>query len=230
MSVQSFDSAAAPPLARSTRRPSAEFDEFVLRYARAQRANIGLVFAGLGLAVGAAVQLHGGLMVALAAVGLGMAGAGGGGFLAAAGAHAAFCRYFSATETAVYADPPPPAPTVRPFVASTNGTPTIRAGRFSLPATTWAALLAVAEANGGRLTRDAAVKVLPRALYRDWSTTAGEFQRLGMIDGDGMVTSAGRGIMRGGSPFPTAAYSQLAAPSTHARRTHDAHGVAWGES
>ena len=113
---------------------------------------------------------------------------------------------------------------------SSNGAPTIRAGRFSLPAATWAALLAVAEANGGRLTRDAAVKVLPRALYRDWSTTAGEFQRLGMIDGDGMVTSAGRGIMRGGSPFPTAAYSQLAAPSTHARRTHDAHGVAWGES
>ena len=73
--------AAAPPLARSTRRPSAEFDEFVLRYARAQRANVGLVFVGLGLAIGAAIRLDGGLMVAFAAVGLGIAGAGGGGFL-----------------------------------------------------------------------------------------------------------------------------------------------------
>jgi len=44
-----YESAAAPPLARSTRRPSAEFDEFVLRYARAQRANIGLIFAGLNI-------------------------------------------------------------------------------------------------------------------------------------------------------------------------------------
>ena len=162
--------AAAPPLARSTRRPSAEFDEFVLRYARAQRANVGLVFVGLGLAIGAAIRLDGGLMVAFAAVGLGIAGAGGGGFLAAA------------------------------------------------------------EANGGRLTRDAATKVLPRALYRDWATTAGEFQRLGMIDGDGMVTPAGRGMMRGGSPFPTGDYAPTGAHSTHARRTHDAHGVVWGES
>ena len=99
-----------------------------------------------------------------------------------------------------------------------------------MQAATWGALLAAAEANGGRLTRDAAMKVLPRALYRDWSTTAGELARLGIIDGDGMVTTAGRDIMRGGSPFPTAAYSQAAAHSTHARRTHDAHGIAWGES
>ena len=84
-----YESAAAPPLARSTRRPSAEFDEFVLRYARAQRANVGLVFVGLGLAIGAAIRLDGGLMVAFAAVGLGLAGAGAGGFIAAASAHAA---------------------------------------------------------------------------------------------------------------------------------------------
>ena len=221
-----YESAAAPPpLARSTRRPTAEFDEFVLRYARAQRANIGLIFAGLGLAVGAAMQLHGGLMVALAAIGLGTAGAGAGGFLAAAGAHAAYCRYFSATETAVYADPPAAAPTVRPFVASTNPT-TIRAGRFSLPAATWAALLAAADANGGRLTRDAATKVLPRALYRDWATTAGELQRLGIIDGEGMVTANGRAMMSGNPPRPTGDYAPAGAYSTHARRTHGAHGGA----
>ena len=222
--------AAAPTLARSTRRPSADFDEFVLRYARAQRANVGLIFVGLGLAVGAAIRLDGGLMVALAAVGLGLAGAGAGGLAAAASAHAAYTRYFSATETEVYADPPAAAPTVRPFVASTNGTATIRAGRFSLPASTWAALLAAADANGGRLTRDAATKVLPRHLYRDWSTTAGELQRLGIIDDGGTVTAAGRGILSGNPPRPTGDYAPAGAYSTHARRTHDAHGAVWGES
>ncbi len=228
--TQYYESADAPPLARSTRRPSAEFDEFVLRYARAQRANIGLIFAGLGGIVGAAMNLSGGWMVALVAVGLGLAGAGAGGFLAAAGAHAAYCRFFSATETAEYAPPAPPAETVRPFVPSSNGTPTIRAGRFSLPAATWGALLAAADANGGRLTRDAATKVLPRALYRDWSTTAGELQRLGIIDDEGRVTAAGRGMMSGNPPRPTGDYAPAGAYSTHARRTHGAHGAVWGES
>ena len=225
-----YESAAPPPLARSTRRPSAEFDEFVLRYARAQRANVGLIFVGMGLAIGAAMRLDGGIVVAFVAVGLGLAGAGGGGFIVAAGAHAAYTRYFSATETEVYADPPPPAAAVRPFVASSNGAPTIRAGRFSLPAATWGALLAAAEANGGRLTRDAATKVLPRALSRAWATTAGELQRLGIIDAEGIVTAAGRGMMTGNPPRPTGDYAPRGAHSTHARRTHDAHGVAWGES
>ena len=224
------DVAPAPPLTRATRRPAAEFDEYVLRYARAQRANIVLIFAGLGLAIGAGMRLDGVLLIVLAAVGLGMAGGGAGGVLAAAGAHSAYTRYLGLNETQEYAPPAPPAETVRPFVPSTNGTPTIRAGRFSLPAATWGALLAAAEANGGRLTRDAATKVLPRALYRDWSTTAGELQRLGIIDGDGMVTAAGRGMMSGTPPYPTANSAPTGAHSTHARRTHDAHGVAWGES
>jgi hypothetical protein len=212
------------PLARATRRPSADFEEFVLRYARAQRANVGLVFVGLGLAIGAAVRLDGGLMVAFAAVGLGLAGAGAGGYLAAAGAHAAYTRYFSATETQVYAEVPTAGPGMRPFVPSSNGAPTIRAGRFSLPAATWAALLAAADANGGRLTRDAATKVLPRALYRDWSTTAGELQRLGIIDDDGMVTAAGRDMIAGDPPHPIEDYAPTGAHSTHARRTPGAHG------
>ena len=76
VSYEAGAAAAGPPLARSTRRPAADFDEYVLRYARVQRSNVFLFFAGVGLAVGAAVQLHGGLMVTLAAVGLGIAGAG----------------------------------------------------------------------------------------------------------------------------------------------------------
>ena len=190
-----YEAGAAPPLARSTRRPAADFDEYVLRYARVQRANVFLVFAGVGLAVGAAVQLHGGLMV-------------------------------GSNETQEYAPPAPPAEGVRPFVPSSNGAPTIRAGRFSLPAATWAALLAAAEANGGRLTRDAATKVLPRALYRDWATTAGELARLGIIDDEGRVTAAGRRSSGGNSPRPTGDYAPAGAYSTHARRTHGAHGGA----
>ena len=221
-----YEAGAAPPLARSTRRPAADFDEYVLRYARVQRANVFLVFAGVGLAVGAAMRLDGVILIMLATVGLGMAGAGAGGLMAAMSAHNSYTRYLGSNETQEYAPPAPPAEGVRPFVPSSNGAPTIRAGRFSLPAATWAALLAVAEANGGRLTRDAATKVLPRALYRDWATTAGEFQRLGMIDGDGMVTPAGRGMMRGGSPFRAGDYAPTGAHSTHARRTHDAHGGA----
>ena len=95
-----------------------------------------------------------------------------------------------------------------------------------MPAATWAALLAAADSNGGRLTRDAATKVLPRALYRDWSTTAGELARLGIIDGEGMVTAAGRGMMSGNPPRPTGDYAPAGAYSTHARRTHGAHGGA----
>ena len=219
-----------PPLARSTRRPAADFDEYVLRYARVQRANVGLIFVGLGLAVGAAVYLSGPWLIVVAAVGLGIAGAGAGGLMAAMAAHNSYTRYLGLNETQEYAPPAPPAEGVRPFVPSTNGTPTIRAGRFSLPAATWAALLAVAEANGGRLTRDAATKVLPRHLYRDWSTTAGELQRLGIIDDGGMVTAAGRGMMSGNPPYPTANSAPTGAHSTHARRTHDAHGAVWGES
>ena len=221
-----YEAGAAPPLARSTRRPAADFDEYVLRYARVQRANVFLVFAGVGLAVGAAVQLHGGLMVTLAAVGLGIAGAGAGGLMAAMSAHNSYTRYLGSNETQEYAPPAPPAEGVRPFVPSSNGAPTIRAGRFSLPAATWAALLAAAEANGGRLTRDAATKVLPRALYRDWATTAGELARLGIIDDEGRVTAAGRGIIGGNSPRPTGDYAPAGAYSTHARRTHGAHGGA----
>ncbi len=225
VSYEAGAAAAGPPLARSTRRPAADFDEYVLRYARVQRSNVFLFFAGVGLAVGAAMRLDGVLLIALATVGLGMAGAGAGGLMAAMAAHNSYTRYLGLNETREYTAPAPPAEGVRPFVPSTNGTPTIRAGRFSLPAATWAALLAAAEANGGRLTRDAATKVLPRALYRDWATTAGELARLGIIDDEGQVTAAGRGMMSGNPPYPTSNYAPTGAHSTHARRTHGAHGV-----
>ena len=220
------DVAGAPPtLARSTRRPAADFEEYVLRYARAQRANIGLVFAGVAVVVGGGLNLHSAAAVVVAVgVGLGLAAAGAGGLLIAAGAHAAYTRYLGMSETQVFTAPPPAPPTVRPFVPSTNPT-TIRAGRFQLPAATWSSLFDAARANGGRLTRDGAAKALPRALYRDWQTTADELRRLDIIDADGMVTAAGWQFARRDlSPYPIGAKSAAGAQSTHARRTHDPHG------
>jgi len=134
--------------------------------------------------------------------------------------------------TQTYAPPPAPSAPVRPFVPSANGDAaghTVRAGRFQLPAATWAALFDVAEANGGRLTRDgvAAARALPRALYRDWAATLAELQRLGIVDDDGRVTAAGWEFAgREITPPPHGIDAPAGAPSTHARRTHDAHGRA----
>ncbi len=223
----------APPLERVTSRPAAEFSEYVLTYTRLQRTNTALIFTGMAVAVGAAVYLGGGWLIAVAAIGLGLAGSGAGGFVIAAEAHSAYTRHMAVNVTSTYATPPAPSSPVRAFVPSTNGDAaghTIRAGRFSLPATTWAALFDVAEANGGRLTRDAvaAARALPRALYRDWAKTVGELARLGIQYGDGMVTAdgwtfAGREDI---TPPPQGSYSHAGAPSTHARRTHGAHGGA----
>src|SRR5690606_37664840 len=47
--------ASAQPLERVSTRPAADFHEYVLAYARAQRWNVSLVFAGMALAVGAGV-------------------------------------------------------------------------------------------------------------------------------------------------------------------------------
>lgn len=221
--------AAARPLERVSTRPAAGFDEYVLVYARAQRFNVSLIFAGMALAVGAAVYLAGGVLVAVVAVGLALAGGGGAGFLIAAGAHAAYTRHLGVNVTQTYAAPPSAGPSVRPFVASTDGPATVRAGRFQLPAATWGALFAAAEANGGRLTRDAAAKVLPRHLYRDWQTTVGELQRLGLIDHDGQVTAGGWEFARRDVfPLPQNGDELMSAHSTHARRTpamHDGQGV-----
>lgn len=218
-----------PPLERVTTRPAAEFHEYVLTYSRAQRANVALIFAGVAVAVSAAVYLSEGWLIAGAALGLGLAGGGGAGFVIAAGAHAAYTRHLSVNVTKTYAEPPSAGPAVRPFVPSSNGTATVRAGRFSLSAATWAALFETAEASGGRLTRDAATKVLPRHLYRDWKTTAGELQRLGLIDAESRPTPAAWSLIGRGSPFPNGDEWPAGAPSTPARRTHGAHGAEVGE-
>lgn len=211
-----------PRLARATQRPAAEFHEYVIAYSRGQRWNVFLIFAGVALAIGAGMYLGGGVLIVGVALGLGLTGAGGGGLLIAAGAHAAYTRHLGVTTTRTYAEQPPAGASIRPFVPSTNPT-TVRAGRFQLPAATWAALFNSAAANDGRLTRDAAAKVLPRAIYRDWQSTLEELQRLGLFDDDGRVTPAGWVFARRDvSPFPDHAEAHTGAQSTHARRTHGA--------
>ena len=221
--MTTIDNQAVAPLARMTQRPAAEFHEYVIAYSRGQRWNVFLMFAGGALAIGAGIYLGGGVLIIGVAIGLGLTGAGGGGLLIAAGAHAAYTRHLGMMTTRTYAEQPPAGATVRPFVPSTNPS-TVRAGRFKLPAATWAALFNSAEANDGRLTRDAAAKVLPRAIYRDWQSTLEELQRLGMVDDDGRVTPAGwMFVRRDVSPYPDNAEAPTGAQSTHARRTHGAH-------
>ena len=93
-----------------------------------------------------------------------------------------------------------------------------------MPAATWAALFQTAAGNGGRLTRDAAAKVLPREVYRSWAGTMEELQRLGLVDGDGRPTAAGWRLA-GLSPFPTGNERPAGADSTHARRAAGAPGL-----
>lgn len=227
----------ARPLARATARPSANFSEYVLLYGKAQRHNLIVMTAGMVGAIGAMWYLDGIALIIGVAVAVGLTLGGAGSFLVTGAAHSAYTRHLSTTTTQTYTAPPPAGPAVRPFVASRNANGattgrTVRAGRFQLPAATWAALFAAAESNDGRLTRDAATKALPRALYRDWAGTMAEFQRLGIVDGDGRVTADGWTFARrdvapaGAPPYPNDGDAPAGAHSTHARRTHGAHGAA----
>ena len=127
-----------PPLERVTTRPAAEFHEYVLTYSRAQRANVGLIFLGAAVAIGAAFYLSDGWLIAGAALGLGLAGGGGAGFLIAAGAHAAYTRYLSVNVTRTYAEPPAPSSPecVQPAARSCTAAHAAVVLGFSQPATT----------------------------------------------------------------------------------------------
>ena len=220
-----LETAAAPPLARATTRNTTDFDSFVMRYARAQGGSVALIFGGAGLAIGGGMWLEpGALMVAFAAAGLALVGMGGSAFAFRAAAHADWRNYFGTTTDRTYAEPAAAAPTVRPFVPSSNGTNTVRVGRFSLPTATWAELFETAGAAGGRLTRDAATRVLPRPLYRDWQATLGELQRLGYVDDEARPTAAAWDAVGLRPPHP-GGERPAGAYSTHARRTHGAHGL-----
>ena len=228
-----------PPevVARSTSRSTVDYDTYVLRFSRELRLNALLMTVGIVLIIGAMFYLSGIGLITVAAVGVGLGISGFVGYMAADRAHSSYTRDLAVSVSETYERPtPPPQPqTVRPFVASGNGTNTVRVGRFSLPTATWAELFETAGAAGGKLTRDAATRVLPRPLYRDWQATLGELQRLGYVDDEARPTAAawdavGLRPPHPGDERPAGAYS------THARRTHGAHGASdragegeWGE-
>jgi hypothetical protein len=159
-----------------------------------------------------------------------LTGAGIGSLFIGAGAHAAYTRHLGMSETQTYNEPRP-VEQVRPFMPTRNGSQTIRAGRFQLPAATWAALFETAEANGGRLTRDGAIKAgLPRDLYRDWQTTLGELQRLGIVDGNGQITEQGWRLQGNYYPPSPNGDGGFVRTSTHAPHARPAPGgEEWGE-
>ncbi len=224
MNDASSDVGSQRPVARATRRPSTNFDAYVLVYSNHQRRNAFLIFAGIPLALGGGIYLEAALQILFVAVGIGVSGAGATGLLTAAAAHTSFTRHLADITTEAYAEAPP-TETLRPFMPSRNGTnsTTIRAGRFILPAATWAELFASAD-NEGRLTRDGVVRVLPRAIYRDWKKTMGELQRLGLVADDGRVVVAAWERLLGEPPHPNGVETAAGAHSTHARRTNGAHG------
>lgn len=215
---------ASPSPASTKTRPSVTYREFVIEYTSIQRRNALAVAAGVTLIVGAAIRLDGYALLVVAALGLGLFLSGLTGLLVAAAAHAEYSRRLGVTTSTTYAEPGEARP-VRAFIASQNGatSSTVRAGRYSLDRDVWVALFETRNADD-RLTRDAAVKVLPRAMYRDWSSTLGELGRLGLVDEDGRITPTGwQWYNETVTPLPPSGKTPAGATSTPARRTHEAH-------
>lgn len=210
----------APPPLRTSTRAAVSFDAFVLSYTREQRKNVLLAFGGIALCVGAIMYTEGTARVILCAFGLGLAAAGLAALALAADAHAAYTKLLSLSTVTTYAPPAAASPGMRAFVPSSNGSQTIRAGKFKLERAQWVKLFQTAS-EGGKLTRDAAVKALPRDLYRDWQSTLAELARLGIVDDSGIITPAGWAWYADAvSPYSTEGATPAGAISTHARRTH----------
>jgi hypothetical protein len=213
-----------PVVVRQSNRALVSYEIYVLAYSARQRSNMLLAGLGILLVVIAGAYLSGlWLVVAGILGGVGIL-VGLGSLWLTAEAHDQYRNELAVSVSETYASPPPtPQPeTLRPFVAATeNGSTTILVGRFSLPPATLAALFRTAAANDGQLTRDAAVRILPRPLYRDWNGTMGELQRLGWVDSDNRPTAEGWAAISNRPPSPDDE-SRAGAYSTHARRTHGA--------
>ena len=225
--MTTYESLRASPSPASTKtRPTVTYREFVIEYTSLQRRNALAVAAGVTLVTGAAMRLDGYALLLVAALGLGLILSGLTGLLVAAAAHADYSRRLGVTTSTTYNQPEEARP-VRAFIASQNGraSSTVRAGRYSLDRAVWVALFETRNEDD-RLTRDAAVKVLPRARYRDWQTTLGELGRLGLVDSSGRITATGwQWYNEAVMPLPQSGMTPAGAHSTPARRTHDAPGA-----
>ena len=211
------DQAAMQPV-RETARVNVSYREYVNDYAKMIGLCLFVLFCGVGLIVGSVMTLEGPLMGLFASVGLAMTAGGGGSMLAAMTAHDAYTRHLATTRTKTY-QPAEERPTEggRAFIPSTNGAGrTVHVGAHWLTPELWRALEATANRDG-RITRDGAIKALPRRLYRNWSETIGELVRLGLVDSTGLITPLGK---QGLPPYPNSDGRENGGHSTHARRTH----------
>ena len=211
----------SPPVAKTTARPSVTYTEYVKDYALLSFRFALLCFFGIALIIGAGIYLDAALMVAFVALGFGMAGGGGAGLLAASTAHSVYSRHLSIITATTYEhDTQTPRPGPRAFIPSTNAPQQIKVAGHWLTDAVWRKLYETADRDG-RIKRDAAQKVLPRQLYRDWQTTLGELARLGLVDEGGYISPFGKqAYTQGLSPFPQREQGQNESASTHARRTH----------
>lgn len=224
MTTTYFDDVQPPP-ARTTTRPTVTYAEYVKDYAKSAAWHGMAIFGGVALVVGAAIRLDGWPMLAVIGFGFGLAGGGTVGLWATMTAHALYSRLLATSSTVTYQAAPPAGAQVRPFVPSTNGSATIRAGRFALTQRQWLRLFQSA-ADGGKLTRDAAVKALPRQYYRDWSNTLAELGRLGFVDGGGVITDAGwKWYAANVSPYSHDGNASPCVLGTHAPAARGAHEV-----
>jgi len=212
-----------PEIEREVNRPVA-YPEYVTGYSRMQRWNAAITVGGIIAAVAGVLYVDGlpGELLMLAGIGLGIVGS----FSIAVAwdAHRQYGDEFAISRTVHYRKPDAIA---RPFNPSRNGR-TIRVGRFSLPVATWEKLHDAAVANGGRITRDVATGIIPRDLYRGWGDTAGELQRMALIDDDGrIIPAAWAQLLRDEHP-PAPAVQGNENDVWHARTAHARH--ARGES
>ena len=196
---------------RTSTRSTVDYRDYVNGYAGRQQARLLLAVFGVVVAVGAAVYLNGAWLIMVAALGIGLALSGIGGFLIAADAHATYTRYLAISTSETYSRPAPvPAPTtetVRPFVASqnaTNGRTTI-AGTLAFAPGVWRDLFNRALANGGVVTRDGAQAARVGAQwYRgdNYNQLLAELTRLGFIDAHKRLTPAAREWYDAAIPLP----------------------------
>lgn len=147
-------------VAVSTIKSQVDYPTFVNGYAKRMAGFTGLLFTGAASVVGlvmAAPPVW--VSYAVGAIGLGLTAAGAVGLLAVYHAHEQWLENGLGVSTRWEHRPPPPEvrETVRPFVASANGT-TLNTGRLDFAPTVWQSLLDMALQNGGFVTKEIATK------------------------------------------------------------------------